>query len=261
MENTNAMTQLRLTVLGSGTCVPAANRCSSGYWIDAGASRVRLDCGSGTVDAMARFDLPWKELTHQFISHFHLDHVGELAGLLFALKYGRADRRSAPLTLVGPAGLRALVERVAAAYGEALLEQEFPLVFTELEPDASLDLDGGAVLRVAKTPHTEESLAVRVEHGGRAIGYTGDTAPSPDLSRFFADVDVLVSECSFLEPNRAIKHLAADDVADLATGARARRLVATHCYFDPEAARLGERLAGRYAGPIDVARDGMTVEV
>jgi ribonuclease BN (tRNA processing enzyme) len=255
------MSQFVMTVLGSGTCVPSANRCSSGYWIDAGATRIRLDCGSGTVDAMARFDLPWTELTHQFISHFHLDHVGELAGLLFALKYGRAAPRSAPLTLVGPAGLRALVERVGAAYGEALLEQEFPIVFSELEPDATLELGGGAVLRVAKTPHTAESLAVRVEHGGRTIGYTGDTAPSPDLGRFFAGVDVLISECSFLEPNRAIKHLAADEVADLATECGARRLVATHCYFDPDAARLGERLAGRYSGPIDVARDGLTVKV
>jgi ribonuclease BN (tRNA processing enzyme) len=251
---------MKLTVLGSGTCVPSGARNSSGYWVDTGSSRVRLDCGAGTVHAMARYGLPWETLTHQYVSHFHIDHAGELAALLFAFKYGRATPRAEPLTLVGPKGLEFLLYGLVGHHKMKLLEQEFPIEVRELDPGERLDLDGGAVLRVAKTPHTAESLAVRVEAGGRAICYTGDTSPSDDLVAFFDSADVLVSEVSFVDDARGTAHMTADDVSSLASRAGVRHLVATHCYFDPEAERLADRLARGFSGRITIARDGLEVE-
>lgn len=252
---------MRLVVLGSGTCVPSGERNSAGYWVDAGSRRVRLDCGAGTVHAMGRYGLPWETLTHQFVTHFHIDHAGELAALLFAFKYGRATPRSSPLELVGPKGLEFLLMGLIGQYRMRLLEQEFPLTLRELDPDESLDLGDGATLRVAKTPHTAESLAVRVEHGGRSVAFTGDTAPSEALERFFEGVDLLVCECSFVDDARGTAHMTADDVSRLAARAGVGHLVATHFYFDPEAERLSERLARGYDGPITIARDGMAIDV
>ncbi len=251
---------MKLTILGSGTSMPSALRVCSGYWVDVGPARLRLDCGAGTVHAMARSGLDWEALTHQFISHFHLDHVGELAQLLFTMKYGLTRPRTDPLRLSGPAGLRALLERVCDAYREELLTQRFPIELTELAPGEALPLGDGALLRVAKTPHTIESLACRIEHEGRSIGYTGDTGPSEELAAFFAGVDVLVAECSFLDRENASKHLTADLAADLAARAHAAHLVATHCYFDPEATHLRARLAHRFEGRITIARDGLVIE-
>lgn len=252
---------MRFVVLGSGTCVPSGERSSAGYWIDAGSRRVRLDCGAGTVHAMGRYGLPWETLTHQFVTHFHIDHVGELAALLFAFKYGRATPRSAPLELVGPKGLEFLLMGLIGQYRMRLLEQEFPLELRELDPDKALDLGDGATLRVAKTPHTAESLAVRIEHGGKSVAFTGDTAPSEALERFFEGVDLLVCECSFVDDARGTAHMTADDVSRLAARAGVGHLVATHFYFDPEAERLAERLAEGYGGAITIARNGMAIDV
>jgi ribonuclease BN (tRNA processing enzyme) len=251
---------VKLTILGSGTCVPSGVRVSSGYWVEAGERTIRLDCGAGTVHAMGRLGLPWERLSHQFVTHFHIDHAGELAALLFAFKYGRATPRSEPLTLVGPEGLEFLLAGFVGLFRMKLLEQEFPVEVRELEPGGSLDLGGGASLRVAKTPHTGESLAVRIDADGRSLGYTGDTAPSDDLVELFRDVDILVAECSFVDDAKGTKHMRADDVAALAKAAGARRLVATHFYFDPEAEQLAERLARSYSGEITIARDGLVVE-
>jgi ribonuclease BN (tRNA processing enzyme) len=236
-------------------------RSPAGLWVEAGEARVRLDCGAGSVPAMARFGLDWETMSHQFISHFHLDHVGELPMLLFALRWGRLGPRR-PFTLAGPVGLRALLEKLAEAFDEELLDPRCPFELRELGPGETLALDGaGAQLRVEKTPHTPESLAVRVEAGGRALGFTGDTAPSDELARFFAGVDLLVAECSFAEDAHGTRHLRAEDAARLAAAAGAGRLVVTHFYFDPEAERLAERLAARFSGPIAVAVDGMSLDV
>jgi ribonuclease BN (tRNA processing enzyme) len=253
---------MRLVVLGSGTGVPSASRISSGYWLEAGSARLRLDCGPGTTHAMARLQLPWAALTHQWVSHFHIDHALEIPALLFAFKYGRGARPAPrdPLQLIGPGGLRRLVDGLLAAFDSDVMEQELEVRVTELDPGAILDLGGGAVARVAKTPHTDESLALRVEAHGRAVGYTGDTAPSDELAAFFRDVDVLVAEASFVDDARGTRHMCVDDTARLAAAARARHLVAVHAYFDPDAEPLAARLARTFTGRTTVATDGLTLD-
>jgi ribonuclease BN (tRNA processing enzyme) len=254
---------MRLVVLGSGTGAPSRDRGPSGYWLEAGGARLRLDCGPGTVQAMARHALPWPSLTHQWVSHFHIDHALDLPALLFALKYGRGDFGAAapaprgPLTFIGPRGLRALMERVLAAFdSDLMVAQDFAVEVVEVEAGAEVDLGGGARLRTAKTPHTGESLAARIDAGGRAFGYTGDTAPSAELAAFFHGADVLVAECSFVDDTRGTHHLRADDTAALATAAAARHLVAVHAYFDPAAIDLRTRLARNFSGEITIAQDG-----
>jgi ribonuclease BN (tRNA processing enzyme) len=50
---------MKLTILGSGTVVPDGKRNSSGYFVEAGKLRVMMDCGAGTVHALARYGLDW----------------------------------------------------------------------------------------------------------------------------------------------------------------------------------------------------------
>ncbi len=252
---------MRLTVLGAGTCILLPNRAPSGYWVDAGDLRIRLDCGPGSVAAMGRFGLPWGTLTHQIVTHFHLDHVNDLPTLFFALKYGRAERRKAPFTVVGPKGIEAMMHGFVGLYRMRLLDQEFPVRFKEVVPPAKLGLGKGVRLQVIKAPHTWESIAVRLDADGRSLGYTGDTTPSDELARLFEGVDLLISECSFVDENHGTRHMVADEVADLASACRAKHLMATHSYFDPEAERLSERLARRYSGRITVPRDGLSIEI
>ena len=61
-----------------------------------------LDGGSGTLHGLARHRVDWPALTHVVVSHYHNDHVGDLSGVLFTLKYGLARAREEPLTLIGP---------------------------------------------------------------------------------------------------------------------------------------------------------------
>src|SRR5262245_56975931 len=93
---------MKLTILGSGTLIPNGSRNSAGYFVELPDARIMLDCGAGTLHALARYGLPWERTTHLFISHFHVDHIGELASLLFAFRHGTRASRSEPLTLIGP---------------------------------------------------------------------------------------------------------------------------------------------------------------
>jgi ribonuclease BN (tRNA processing enzyme) len=196
-------------------------------------------------------------MTHLFVSHFHVDHVGELPSLLFAFRYGMSSARTEPLTIIGPVGLERVIDGLKMAFGPKLFEPAFPLTIRTVAPGEQVELGGSAVLSVAKTPHTGESLAVRIESHGRSLCYTGDTAYDEELARFFRGADWLVAECSFREPRDGVRHLSVRQAARLADQAGVSKLVVTHFYFEVNEAELKAELEAGYAGEVIVGRDGL----
>jgi len=247
--------------VGSGTAAPEADRVCSGYWVEAAGTRILLDCGAGVVHGMARLGLPWPHLDHLILTHFHNDHIGDVPMLFFALKWGVAERRTKPLTVWAPHGIQERLRAMAAAFGDHVAEPGFPVVVREVGPG---DAFGAGPVRVqaAATPHTDHSLAYRLEHGGAALGYTGDTGPSMEVGRFMAGCDVLIAECSLPDDQAMPSHLTPSSLAALAAEARPVRLLVTHVYPQLEALGPAARIreAG-YGGETIRARDGLALAV
>lgn len=252
---------MKLTILGSGTGVPNGERNSAGFFVETVDARVMLDCGAGTVHALARYGLPWERMTHLFVSHFHVDHIGELASLFFAFRYGLRTARSEPLTVLGPHGLDRVMTGLKQALGSNLFDTTFPVELRMLAPGDRAGLGPDTILSVAKTPHTDESLAVRIDSGGGSVCYTGDTGYCEELAGFFSKTEVLISECSFRARREGVAHLSIDDAARLAAQAGAARLVVTHFYFDANDVELKRELQQGYGGEIFIGRDGMSIEL
>lgn len=253
---------MNLSVVGSGTAAPEADRVGAAFWVEAGGDRLLMDCGPGAVHHMARFGVPWPALDHVLISHFHTDHIGDLPNLMFALKWGADRKRVAPLRLWGPAGLRDRLAHMAAAFGDHVTDPGFPLDIRELEPGDRAALGDGLDLQCAATPHTSESLAYRLRAGTATLGYTGDTGPSTDLAAFLSRVDLLVAECSLPDDEALDSHLTPSSLAALARHANPGRLLVTHVY--PQLARqdvAGLLRAAGWVGETIRAEDGMRLSV
>lgn len=251
----------RLTTLGTGTVALSGERSCAGYLYEADDVRLLLDCGSGITRRLAELGVAWPAITHVALTHFHIDHHGDLPTLVFAWKYGQLPPRSAPLDLLGPVGTRALIERLAAAYGEWLLAPGFPITIREIMPGESVELSASVRLSAQKVPHTEESVAYSIERGGRRVVYTGDTGPDDALADWAHGCDVLVCECS-LPASMAIKeHLTPDQCASLAARARPGHVVLTHFYPPVERIDIRAAMAAQYGGPVTLGRDGWHIEL
>jgi ribonuclease BN (tRNA processing enzyme) len=245
-----------LVVIGSGSVAPSARRTAPAYWVEAGDTRLLLDCGAGVLHRAAALGLPWHAVDHIAITHFHADHWGELPHFLFACRWGIEPARSAPLVLWGPAGLRERLGALARAFGAWVLEPGFPLEVRELASGEEAPLAPDVVLACHATPHTEESLAYAVRHAGTRLVYTGDTGPSDALARWAAGCDLLLAECSLPEERAIDVHLTPARAGTLARDAKAKRLVLTHFYPRAEAVDAA-RLAGAvFDGRVAAARDG-----
>jgi ribonuclease BN (tRNA processing enzyme) len=89
---------------------------------------------------------------------------------------------------------------------------------------------GPFTVQVARVVHPVEAYGLRLEHGGRVLAYSGDTAPTDALVGLARDADVLVAEATFVdgEPHPPGLHLTGREAAEHAARAGVDRLVLTH---------------------------------
>ena len=248
-----------VTVLGSGTLLPDHLRHSAAFLVAEGDALLLLDCGSGVLDGLSRSGIPWADLTHIALSHFHTDHIGGLAPLMFALSHGVLPPRSTPLTIVGPPGLRRLLSALAEAYGGYVLEPGFDLSVVELARNDHWS-DGTVDLQSCETVHTEHSVAYRYAGEAGTVGYTGDTGESTLLGDFLKGADLVIAECAHPDPPSVDSHLTPGGLAALAGKAAPALVVTTHAYPTLASDEVPElvRRSG-YSGRVLAGHDGMCV--
>lgn len=252
---------LRIVVLGSGTCVPSLRRSSCSVFMETGGARMLFDLGPGTMRRLLESGTGIFEITHILLSHFHPDHSGELAPFLFATKYPDLSRRKDPLTLLGGRGTGAFLKALAGVYGSwiDLTAALFQVVeFDTAGPDGR-DFDGFRV-DTAPAAHNPESVAFRVTAAsGRSAVYSGDTDFSEDLVRLARETDLLICEAALPDAMKVERHLTPSLAGEIARRASAKRLMLTHFYPPCDAADIRAECRKTYSGPLLLAEDLMTV--
>jgi ribonuclease BN (tRNA processing enzyme) len=254
---------LKLTVLGSGTSVPHPRRSSSAHWVEAAGGTMLLDASGPALHRMAEEGCDWADLDAVWVSHFHLDHVGGLAPFLFGTKYApQTQARRKPLAVYGPRGTRRLLEKFDAAGDYGLMEQPFPLEVREVSPRSTFEVFAGLRAETFSTPHTKESLALRVtDADGASLVYTSDTGPTEALAAFARGAGLFLMECSFFREKPVRTHLNLEDAMTLARLARPRRVVLAHLYPEWDGVDLAAEAGKLWDGEVLEARDGLRLEI
>lgn len=254
---------MKLVVLGSGTAVPHQERASTAHWLETERGSLLLDASAPAVHRMAQENLDWVNLDAIWISHFHLDHVGGLAPLLFGTKHAPQTRsRRKPLNIFGGHGLKQLISAFDEANDYNLLKQPFPVEIEEIAPRAEFEILSGLKAETLSTPHTSESLALRLtEEGGTSLVYTSDTGYTDALAKFAAGVDLLVMECSFPRNKPVETHLELADAMRVARDAEPRRVLLGHLYPEWDGIDLAAEAKKLWPGETIAATDGLRLSV
>lgn len=254
---------MKLTVLGSGTTVPHPTRTSSGFWLETSSGTILLDCSPTAARRMAEENLPWHELDAIWISHFHIDHCGGLMSFLAGTKHADATRsRTKPLKIFGPLGLQGLIERMDAVNNYKLTDQPFPIEIVEVEPLDNFSMLPGIEAVAAKTPHTDESLAILIRDGESTLLFSADTGLDTSLAAFANGVDLFILECSFFANKPIEKHLELAEAIHLIRRAKPKRAMLTHFYPEWDNVDLAVQIK-RLEPLCEVieAKDGLTISL
>lgn len=98
---------LDVCLLGTGGMMPLPNRWLTALLLRYNGRMVLIDCGEGTQIPIKMAKWGFKAIDAILFTHYHADHIAGLPGLLLTLgNSGRVE----PLTLIGPPGLKRVVE-------------------------------------------------------------------------------------------------------------------------------------------------------
>ncbi len=241
---------MRLTVIGSSPAWPNPGSAHSGYMLQADGSRVLLDCGPGVLGRM-REHAEWPDIDAIAITHFHLDHWGDLVPWVWGTMWGLGRDQQKPELWLPPGGREEL-----AAFGTRFGTPDmFASVFSPQEYEEGVPFRAaGLDLTPLRLPHyTVQTYGFRVSNGDRTLAYSGDSGPSELLAELAEDVDLFLCEATLErgdldgEPRG---HLSAEEAIAAFEASGAKRLLLTH---RPHELSLD--------GSLEQAHDGLVLEV
>ena len=242
---------MRLTILGSGTCVPYNRRGSSSYALELPKSTTLLDCGNGATWKLGMVGISYLDIDHILITHFHPDHTSDLIPFLFATRYSYGSTREKPLHLWGPPGFGRFFSALKEAYGDWIVPKA--LLVNDIENDR-IQL-GDFDLSSAHTLHTENSLAYRIDSEGKSLVYTGDTDYSESLVKLAENADILLIECSMPDDLKVEGHLTPAGVTRIANESGAKKIILTHLYPACDESDILALIRNRTDADVVVAED------
>jgi ribonuclease BN (tRNA processing enzyme) len=198
---------IEVLFLGSGDAFGSGGRFQTCISVRTSSDRFLVDCGASSLIPMKQARIDPREVSKILVTHLHGDHFGGIP--FFVLDAQLVTKRTGPLTIIGPPGLRA---RVTAAMevlfpGSASARRNFDLRFVELPPRTATTVDGivatafPVINASGATPY-----ALRVEAEGRVIACSGDTEWTPALVEAARDADLFICEAYFFD-KKAKGHL------------------------------------------------------
>ncbi len=208
---------VRLTVIGSSPAWPNPGSAQSGYLLE-GPGRLLLDCGPGVLGRLR--ERGRLEIDAVAITHFHLDHWGDLVPWAWLCAYG-PEPLPRPEVWLPPGGCGEL-EAFASRWGnEGMFERAFDL--REFRPGAESQVAGFA-LTALRVPHyglEAYGFRVRDPDGGTVLAYSGDSGPGAELADLARGADLFLCEATLGEDSEDADprgHLAAHEALAAADG-------------------------------------------
>jgi ribonuclease Z len=275
---------MRITILGSGSPLPDANRAGPSTLVEAAGASLLVDCGRGALMRLVGSGGAVQNLSAVLITHLHSDHITDLNDVITSR--WALSLVPNPLRIVGPEGTARVVERTLTmleddigyrlAHHDDLTEP--PQVEVTEVSDGPVDLGvEGLAVGAAPTEHApvRPTVGYRFEAEGSVAAVSGDTIPCEGLDRLVDGADVYVQTTVRRDQIEAIGvprmldvldyHSTIEQAAETATRNGVRKLVLTHLVpppppDSPAEAEWAAMAAEGFDGEVVVARDLTAIE-
>jgi ribonuclease BN (tRNA processing enzyme) len=262
---------VRLTIVGCSGSFPGPESPASCYLVEAEGFRLVIDLGSGALGALQRY-AGLDEIDAVWVSHLHADHCLDLCDFSVARRFAPGGPRP-PIPVYGPPQTALRLGRAfgadpageAGPGGDPLHGMSELFDFTTLA-EGTTEI-GPLRVTTAHMNHPVETFGMRLEHAGRSLAYSADTAETDALVRLARDADVLLCEASFTEPADGGDgggpplpegvHLTGRQAGEHAARAGVGQLVLTHLVPWNDESRTLDEAGQVFSGPLSLAASGL----
>jgi ribonuclease Z len=193
---------IEVTLLGTGSPIPDANRAGPSTLVRAGGQTFLVDCGRGVQQRLTAAGAGANGLTALLLTHLHSDHIADLGDVIITRWVTTFTPDPPPFQIIGPPGTAEVVDATLKAFGfdigyriahHADLTSPPPLEVREYTEGVVWDRDG-VQIRVAPTDHrpVAPTIGFRVEHNDASVVLAGDTVPCASLDALAKGAGALV---------------------------------------------------------------------
>ena len=280
--HTSDQQKTKVVMLGTGTPQPRPDSSGPAVAIVVGGAAYLVDAGPGVVRraaAAARNGIPElrvQNLKTVFITHLHSDHTLGLPDVIFS---PWVLRRTDPVEMYGPRGLRDMVDYIEKAWQKDIdvringLEQGnrtgYLVHVHEIEP-GMIYQDKNVKVTAFLVPHGswDQAFGYRFDTADRSVVLSGDTGPTDAVAKACHGCDVMLnevySEAGLLALHSAGQekyfhsfHMSPREVAQAATAAKPALLVLYHqVYWGATTADdVTEEVKKWYSGKVATGKD------
>ena len=239
---------LAVTVLGCDGSYPGPGGAGSGYLVTCDGVAVWVDAGPGTLSNLQRH-VSLDQIDAVVLTHRHPDHWSDLEHFVVACRWflGRTG-----VTVYAPPGMR---ESASGRVRDAAAGAEVLDWYTS-DPGTAVTI-GPLTFSFSLTDHPVPTHAVRVDAGGRSLGYSADSGPAWAMSSLGPGLDLALCEATFLSDREGtVQHLSARQAGRTAREAGAGRLVITHIAPGVDRVAAAAEAEDAFGGPVEVASIG-----
>ena len=213
---------IHVALCGSGSPLPDPSRAGPCSAVIIGGKMFIVDIGGGAVRNLGQMGLNPGATEALLLTHFHSDHIDGMGELI--LQRWAGGGRDAPMPVIAPDGVTAIVDGLNAAYaadatyriahhGEATI---LPSGFGAKAQPFSIpagqdqmlvyDRDG---IRITAFPVNhkpiEPAVGYRFDYKGRSVVFSGDTIKLPSIAKACSGCDLLVHEALNAEMVRTME--------------------------------------------------------
>jgi ribonuclease BN (tRNA processing enzyme) len=216
---------MRLHVIGCSPAWPNPGGAQSGYLLEHEGRRLLLDCGPGVLPRLRERE-GWPRVDAIVISHFHLDHWGDILPWALGAFVGPGRGEPHPELWLPPGGAESLRHLEPALFTGPVFDMFDVHEYAEEMPFTAA---GFGLTALALAHYEGEAFGLRVSGGERVLAYGADSAPCANLVELARDADLFLCEATLAEPEPGERgHLTADEAIAASSEARARRLLIVH---------------------------------
>jgi ribonuclease Z len=262
---------IRVTLLGTGTPFPTAERFGSAILVEAAGKRLLFDSGRGVVIRLKQVGVSPKDVDGLFLTHLHSDHVVGIPDLWLS---GWFLGRDKPLPVWGPSGTRSMAKHLLQAFSfdiriRQAAPEQLPVKGVEIDAkevtQGEIYNDGLSRVSAFVVDHgtVKPAFGYRVDSAGHSVVISGDTKFSQNLVDFARDADCLMHvawSAGWKNPTPPSKRsIASGEDAGRVFAIVKPKLGVVYHYKDEEG--LWDAIREEYKGPLVIAKDLMTINV
>ena len=248
---------MEVTILGSQGTWPGPGGQTCGYLVSHEEFHLWVDAGTGTF-ARLQEHVEIGDVGGLLISHGHPDHFVDIIPAFYARHYGKLGAPGLPFW--SPDGFTDLAALLVSENGRNVMAEAY--AFRVAEEGAPFEIGPFRVTPFEMRHVGVKALGFRIEAGGVALAYTGDTGPCDEVVALAREADVFLAEATYQDSSNLMPfHLSARQAGEIAQRANSRRLVLTHLTPDLDPVISLREASEAFDGVVDLAITGMVLEV